>query len=204
MAPQKDLLNLQQRTKEYEYFHKIEEDLIERLRASLAADQARQGLAEATGVADQAALSLLHELGYDRETVRSIHLVPLLWVAWSDGSVSPQESALIRKAASSRGITPGSAAAEKLERLLASQPTSDFFEKSRVVIRALLAVLPESERKAASSSLFEQSRCIAQASGGFLGFGSKLSTEEQETLEALSQDVQATHSAASEQWLATT
>jgi hypothetical protein len=83
----------------------------------------REGVAEATGIANEQILEAFREMGLDRETVALLHFVPLLEVAWSDGSMSAKERAGILEMARVRGIMEGSPAFTKLLRWLGTGPT---------------------------------------------------------------------------------
>src|SRR5574342_691440 len=103
----KDAFSDMKRAKEDDYFRQKERELIEKLKQRATAETARQQLAEAIGIADEDVLQDLHELGYTRDTVSLLHLVPLVYVAWAEGSVSRAESALILEAARLRGVKEG-------------------------------------------------------------------------------------------------
>src|SRR5438552_8586805 len=143
---EKDAFGELRQAKEEEYFHKKEQEHLERVRR-----HAR--FAEAAGVADEALLADLEALGFDRETVRLLHLVPLVQVAWRDGEVSAAERKQILEAAKARGVEEGSAARKTLDGWLARRPEALFFERALAVIRALLETLPEEKRAALRGNL---------------------------------------------------
>jgi hypothetical protein len=180
--PDKNPFSDMKRGKEEEYFRKKERELIEKLKQRTSAEQARQQLAEASGIGDQGILQALHELGYTRDTVSLLHLVPLVYVAWAEGSVSNAEMTLIVEAARLRGVNRGSAAHSQLEDWLKNRPSFEFFEKTLRVIGDLVGSLPSDEQKTARQDLLTYSERVAGASGGILGLGSKVSDEERAVL----------------------
>ena len=73
------------RGREEAYFRQKEAELIEELRRRFHQQQDRERLAEEVGVHDEQILRTFEELGFSRDTVTILHLVPLVQVAWSDG-----------------------------------------------------------------------------------------------------------------------
>lgn len=193
-------LEEQSRNKETEYFLRKEKELIERLRQKAEEEARHQELAEASGLADEAVLSELRELGFDRETVSLMHLIPMLSVAWADGEMSVKEKELVLSAAKVRGIEPGSPGFDKLRGWLESRPPQVLFDRTLVLVRALLAAIPEERGERAARTLYDQCVELAAASGGFLGIG-KISPEEKAVLESLSRELATAHSAATQKVL---
>ena len=167
------------KTLEDEYFHRKEKELIEKLRHKSARAEQLKELSEATGIPNEEILQTLQELGYTRETVALLHLVPLIDVAWADGKVSGAEREMILEAANLRGVENGSLAYQQLEDWLQNRPGEKFFDQTLRVIRHLA---PGDE---ASGDVLSQAMQVASASGGILGFGSKVSAEEQALLQRI-------------------
>lgn len=161
---------------EDEYFHRKEKELIEKLRKRRAAEAQLKELSEAIGIPNEEVLNTLQELGYTRETVALLHLVPLINVAWADGKVSRPERELILEAANMRGVEAASPAYQQLEDWLENRPGEEFFEQTLRVIRHLA---PGDE---AAGDVLSQAMQVASASGGILGFGGKISAQEKELL----------------------
>lgn len=188
-------LDEQARNLETEYFLRKEKELIERLREKEAEEARTKELAEATGVADEGILRELLDLGFDRETLTLVHLIPLLEVAWADGEVSAREKELVLEAARAHGVSPGSPGYSKLTGWLAERPPQVLFDRTLVLSRATFAMVPEERREHARKDLFAHCEAIAEASGGFLGFA-KVSPEEKAALEKLARELTRSHSAA--------
>ncbi|MBX7222122.1 MAG: TerB family tellurite resistance protein [Blastocatellia bacterium] len=175
------------KSKEEEYFHKKEQELVAKMRERTAKETQLKALGEAVGVADEDVLTLLQDLGFSRETVSILHLVPLIQVAWADGSVTSQERNLINQLAAQRGITPDSPASVQLNQWLTVQPSKTFFETSLRIIHFVLDHTTKESEKENPSDLVGFCLRVAKASGGFLGFGHKISEEEQEVLSKISE-----------------
>jgi hypothetical protein len=175
--------------KEAEYFHKKEQELIEQLRRRTQGQAERQEMAEVTGIADEEVLQTLQELGYTRETICLLHLVPLAQIAWASGSVTPQERKLVLQLSEWRGVEKGSPAWEQLNRWLDERPTDEFFLTTLRIIRHILDSDKGKPSVASRTDLISFCIRIAKASGGFLGVGSKVSEEEQAALHQIAEEL---------------
>jgi tellurite resistance protein len=164
---------------EAEYFHKHEQQLIEKLRQ-------RHQLSQVTGIADEDLLRDLDELGYTRETVMLLYIMPLVEVAWAEGDVAEEEERLILESARLRGIDETSAAYRELTKRLKHRPPEEFFEKTLRLIRTVLQTLPAEEREHETEDIIAYCVRIAKASHsfGFLPTG-HISAEEEQVLERI-------------------
>lgn len=173
---------------EDEYFHRKEKELIEKLRKKSATEAQLKELSEATGIPDEDVLRTLQELGYTRDTVAVLHLVPLIQVAWADRKVTPPEREMILEASSLHGVAGGSAAYLQLTDWLDNRPSDEFFEQSLRIIGTILQTNPETQGMSGSDVLAHSIR-VAEASGGILGFGNKISDEERAMLQRIANAV---------------
>ena len=174
------------RTLEEDYFRRQEKEVIEKMRRGVEAETERRRLGDKAGVADEAVLADLQALGYTAETVMLLHLVPLIQMAWAEGSVSDRERDLIVQAARSRGVEAGSAADQQLGRWLSARPSDELFDKTLRAIRTILHARPAEEREASERDSLSLATAIATASGGILGFGA-VSEDERTILARISQ-----------------
>lgn len=159
-----------------------EQELLEQIQRQTEWSAEQKQLAIITGVADEAILATLQELGYTRETVRLLYLVPLVQVAWASGSVTARERELVFEAASLCGVRADSALHQQLSGWLDQPPEAEFLARTLRVIRDITALHPPAKRAAGRRSLVAFCTNVAEASGGILGFGSKISAAEQEVL----------------------
>jgi hypothetical protein len=176
---EKEFLGDRRRSQEEEFFHKREQELIAKLRKQRADSDARERMIQRTGIADERTLQELESLGFTPETIVLLDLVPLVKVAWAEGSVSDRERQRLSEIARGRNIEEDSLADEQLAMWLRVRPTDDFLNRSLHVIGAMLKARPE--RETTEQMLLEWSRSIASASGGVLGFG-RVSPEEESAL----------------------
>jgi hypothetical protein len=187
-----DLFGSRRRTHEDEYFRRQEQEVIEKLKQRGRDEATRRQLAERTGLADEDVLKDLMALGYTPETVMLLHLVPLVQMAWAEGSVSDRERELIVEAARARGIDAGSAADAQLTSWLTTRPSEALFDQTLRAIRTILEAGPADAREAGQRDLLAHLTSIASASGGILGFG-KVSPQEQEVLSRVTAEIQRAH-----------
>lgn len=184
------------RTREDEYFFKQEQTRLEEMRRRSAQQAETSLLMQSFGIRDLELVRDLSDAGFDIHTFRVLYLVPLIQVAWSDGGVSPTERDKVLEIAGLHGIEAGSAAYERLRVWLSERPSHRFFETCLRGIKMMLGDRPSSESQALRRDLVWYCTRIASASGGFLGFGSRISPEEERMLRTLAMELDARHHAA--------
>ena len=177
---------------ESDYVQKKELELIEKLKQRAEEFAKRKGLAEAVGLENAEILDILREMGFDRDTVVLLFLVPVLQVAWIDGNVSASEREGILEIARLRNVAEGSPAHQRLVGWLDKRPEDDVFERALPIIRALLSYQREENRETLANDLKDACAKIASASGGILGFGA-ISGQEQAVIERVTAEIQKAH-----------
>ena len=170
------------RKREEEYFRRKDRELIERMRQQTEAASARQAIESATGIHDPESLRDLEALGFTPRTITLLPLVPVLQVAWAEGSVTSAERELILNLARARGIEAGSDADAQLQEWLDRRPPNDVFAKAGRLIGAMLDHPEGAEMHVSAADLLKYCEQIAHASGGVFGFGS-VSAEEKVALQ---------------------
>ncbi len=187
--PNRELFDEMTGAKEAEYFHRKERELIELLRHRTQIEAERREMSEVTGIADEEILQSLLDLGYTRETVGLLHLVPLAQIAWASGEVTPQERKLVLQLSEWRGVKKDSPAWEQLNRWLDNRPSDEFFLRTLRIIRHILDSDTKKPSAARRTDLISFCIRIARASGGFLGIGGNISDEEQDTLDQITEEL---------------
>ena len=185
-----DALAGRKRKLEEDYFRKQDQELIDRMRKAAVVEQTRRQLGEQTGIQDPELLNELAALGFTRETVALLPLIPLVQTAWAEGGVSTAERGLIVDFARRRGIQEGSAADAQLTEWLAECPAPDVFRRADRLIAAVLAVGSSATADLSADDLVKQCENIAAASGGILGIG-KISAEERAAISQISERLKA-------------
>ncbi len=161
-----------------------ESELLEKLRGRAKEKHEQSELSEFFGVEDEEILDELIKLGYSRDTVLLLFLVPAIHVAWIDGSVTSEERAALMELARRHGKAPGSSAEAMLMDWLSNQPSDDFFNKNLSLMRDVLRTRPPGVRAMRQQSLADYCKIVANASGGFLGFG-RISRAQEELIETI-------------------
>jgi len=177
------------RALEEEYFRRKDQELIAKLRARAASEEAQRALGASTGVVDPEVLHELLALGFTPETVALLPLMPVLQVAWAEGGVTPVERMLIEKLATTRGIVPGSPADAQLMDWLANKPAGDVFAGASRLIRALLASGSDVVANLTADDLVDYCEKVASASGGIFGLIGRISPEEKVLLGSIADDL---------------
>lgn len=178
-------MNTAARTLEDAFFAKENARLLAELRAEARKTERRQAMREVISVKDEALVDHLLELGLGPETVLAVTLVPLAVVAWADGSIQPQEREAILKAASDKGLKPGSLAWQMLESWLSKRPEPKLVEAWKRYVQSLWPSLTAKEHDEIRATGLDRARQVAEAAGGFLGLTSKISASEQAALDEM-------------------
>jgi hypothetical protein len=172
MAPgPTDDLRERGRNLEDEFFRRQDAQLLERLRERQGAETRREALTRATGITNAAILDRLGQFGVEAKTVAALRLVPLVEVAWADGSLDANERGAVLARAQAFGIAPGSPEATLLEGWLDYPPDAALQSAWTQLVQGLCEVLPPAEVARMRSGLLEGARAVAGASGGVLGLG---------------------------------
>jgi len=164
------------------FFAAENERLRQQLREADASSGRKAMLATASGIHDENVLARLVELEIGVDTLAALRLVPLILVAWADGTVSDQERLAVLRGAEAQGIAAGTPAHGMLESWLKTAPGAAMTTAWKDYVQALTTPLDPAARHAMATSMLEQARTVAQAAGGFMGFGSRISLSEQTVL----------------------
>jgi len=186
MHQENEFLDTRRRALEEECFHQGNQRLIENLREKSKLKESKEALAEASGITNESILESLLYLGIEAETVSALQLVPLLEVVWSDGELDEKEKPAVLKAAGTSGLAQGSLSYALLESSLSLWPRPKLREAWRLYRKGLCKQLQPEERESLREDLLGRARAVAEASGVFLGVGSKILSSEAQVLEELS------------------
>lgn len=184
------------RALEEEYFRRKESELIDELRRRSKSEAEQQKMAAVVGITDPVITRILAELGFTRETISLLYFVPMVQVAWSDGSVGNGERRLILKVAESHGLQADSPAYQRLRDWLVEKPSEEFFKKTLCLIAMILDTLPADKQEISKCDLASYCTQVAEAQGGLLGMmgiGSNISSEEQAMLNHVASELEQHH-----------
>ena len=180
--------SLKERGKSLEaaFFARENAKLLGKLRQAANAKTQRRRLAQACGIQDEPLLDFLLASKISVETLAAFFLVPLVEVAWADGKISPDERLAVLQASLDSGISQQSPAYELLNNWLQRPPSKDLLEAWKQYVNVLTQEMGHQERVTLRDRLMGWARSVAEAAGGFLGLGEKISEAEKGVLAELS------------------
>lgn len=181
----REFLEDHRRALEDAFFAKQDAELIRRLRKGGELGVRKEALSAATGIIDDGLLEKLGAAGIESGTLAALTLVPLVAVAWADGSLDEKERAAVLSAASGAGLEPAGAAYQLLTEWLRRPPEPHLMETWADYIRGTHANLEDDDRQALKVHLLGRARRVAEAAGGFLSRASKVSAAEEAMLAKL-------------------
>jgi hypothetical protein len=180
-----EILSDRRKALEEQFFRKQEAELVAKLRVKQEREGAKKSLAEVSGISDQAVLDHLLNVGVDARTSAALTLVPLVEVAWADGKLEDAERKAVLQAAESCGIRTGGESHQLLESWLTHRPDQQLRTAWVEYAKAACASMNAAEKERLKSELLGRARRVAEAAGGFLGLGPKVSRAEEITLAEL-------------------
>jgi len=182
----KEFLGDRKQALEESFFAKQNAKLLEELRKKESRKATKESLSEISGITSDDVLDKLCELGIEADTWAAVSVAPLVEVAWADGKVEDAEREAVLSAAESNGIASSSPSYLLLENWLAHRPDGRLLEVWGAFIVALCSHMDESGRRELESQVLGRARRVAEAAGGFLGLGHRVSAEEEVVLTELS------------------
>jgi hypothetical protein len=111
--------------------------------------------------------------------------VPLVAVAWADGTLDESERRAVVSALGSAGIAADSPPGQLVQSWLASAPPVALLDAWKTYTAALCQQLSAADRVSLRRGVLDRARAVAEAAGGFLGLGTKTSRAEEEVLQTL-------------------
>jgi hypothetical protein len=166
------------------FFRKRDAELIAEIRQREIGQNRKKTLAEVSGIKDQSLLDELVAHDIHAETLAAFSLVPIIEVAWADGTIQPGERDILLEAISEAGIPRDGIAFQLMESWLDERPTPKLMKLWSNYTKALMNVLPPEAAERIRRTVLTRARSVAEAAGGFLGFG-RVSKAEEKMLQSL-------------------
>src|SRR5262245_10054726 len=116
------------RSLEEQFFAKRDTELLEKLRQRRYEEVTVVELGEASGITDPNLLANLAKLQINPATLAALSVVPLIDVAWADGTVSPEERDAVLKAAVESGVQKDGPGYRQLQAWLETRPSEQLME----------------------------------------------------------------------------
>ncbi len=167
------------------FFKGANEGLLEELRRTTAEAERRRMLGEVVKIKDAAFLNRLAAIGFSPETALAIVLIPLIAVAWADGKMDDREREAILEAARERGVTADRIGRQLLADGLARKPDPKLLASWKAYVARLWGYFTADERWQMRNNCLKSVREVAEAAGGILGLGPKISAEERRVIEEI-------------------
>ncbi|HEX8876573.1 MAG TPA: hypothetical protein VF777_07480 [Phycisphaerales bacterium] len=162
-----DAFELRGRSFEERYFHIKDAELVEKLRSVFRRSLDRDQLKKITGLADEQLIDRLLDLNVRGEMMTAFKLMPLVEIAWADGTLDHREADAVEHAASRFGITPGPAM-DRLREWLRRGPTPELRALWLRYAEELRHTLTHTQLDEFREDLLKTARGIADCSGGVL------------------------------------
>jgi hypothetical protein len=182
-TPPIDIFGDRRKALEDAFFRERDQLLLEKLRLEMETLEENRHLAHVSGILDDKVLTNLVKAGVRAETLAAVTLIPLVEVAWADGSVSDDEREAVLKAASENGVQEGSASQQLLNHWLKDRPDVRIIAAWKEYVGALAKAMPADSMHALRERLIGRMRSVAEATWGFMGLGRKISKVEQAAIE---------------------
>jgi len=153
------------------------EKLRERLQREAEALKKDREIAKSSGTEDPKLAIRLRRLGFDGDTAKVLDLMPLVHVAWADGTVQYKERAMILHVLEERGFEPGSDVARFVESMLEHRPPESFLEESLDALHDMLDAKGKS-----GVDVVDMCATLAEEAGGYFGLGGEISKDERKLI----------------------
>jgi hypothetical protein len=163
---------------EESFFAKQNEALRRKLNEMDEARSKKEAFTAASGITDDVVIERLTSLNICSDTLAALSFVPLVAVAWADGSIDDRERSAVFSRAADLGLDKHNMAHQLFERWLAEKPPSDLFAAWKAYIAVFSTTLSGEAKRTLKTEVLDRTRAVAEAAGGFLGVGRKVSVQE--------------------------
>jgi hypothetical protein len=151
------------------FFKDRDRQLMEKMRRELESFEESKKLAHVSGIVEERVLKNLVEAGVRAETLTAVTLIPMVEVAWCDGSVSPEERGAVLNAAAKVGIHPDTASYDLLSQWLHDRPDSHIIAAWKDYVTEVSRLMPKESLAEFKRNMIDRCTRVAEAAGGFLG-----------------------------------
>lgn len=140
-------------------------------------DAEKKALSQAAEITDDDVLNELVDCGVRANSLEIISIMPLIAVAWANGYIERKERIAVLQAAEEFGIHPHSKSYELLNGWLHVRPEPELFKTWRDYISAIKKFVAKSTFQHLQESTLRRAEAIANAAGGYFGYGAKSAAE---------------------------
>ncbi|HMA65622.1 MAG: hypothetical protein ACM31E_02965 [Fibrobacterota bacterium] len=136
-------------------------------------------LSKVSGIENTSILKELVERNIRPETLAAFCLVPIIEVAWADGSIASEERKAVLDGAAKHGFGEDHAI---LNEWLKTKPEPSLLNAWEKYMDGLCEVVSKTTLKELHKDVLDHARIVAEASGGFLGLIDSVSPSEKAVL----------------------
>lgn len=185
----KGILSDREKAMEANYFRQQDARLLERLRNANKFDAMAEALRDGLHVDNPELLERARSLGINADNASAFLCMPLVQVAWAEGSVSRKEHDVVMRIAHERGVEAGTPGNDQIDEWLRIRPSDDLFDTAIEVLKFGLDVFPPAEREERVQRLLDACHDVAAVSGSEiarqLGLGDGVSRTEAHALDVI-------------------
>jgi hypothetical protein len=184
-GPDFDAFHERGKSLEDAFFAERDRQLTAALKQRLNADEQQRVLAYSLGLTDELAAKGIAHLSTGLEVTAIMALLPMVEVAWSDGTVESTEKAAVLRGAAEVGLEFESPLYKFLESWLDRRPSPAALDAWHSYVKSFVKLVDPATAMKVKDAVMGRSERVAKAAGGFLGFGNKISPAEQACLNDL-------------------
>lgn len=159
-------------TLEDAFFHRVDQELLDKMRQESDRQALKDAMAKACDWADATLIDSLTAARITPESLVALSLVPLIHVAWADRRMEMNERDAVLQAARDNGCGEGTVGYQLLHSWLEDEPPSSLFEAWKQYTSGLCKRLDPQAKAALRKQVIGQARAVATSAGGILGIGS--------------------------------
>jgi hypothetical protein len=178
IEPAGDAFAERRKSLEDAFFKDRDRQLMEQMRRELESMEETKKLAHVSGITEERVLQNLVQGGVRAETLAAVGLIPMVEIAWCDGTVSAEERDAVLNAAVSQNIHPGTASYELLNQWLKSRPDPHVIVSWKEYVREVSRLMPKESLAEMRKHMLDRCLRVAEAAGGFLGLATISKTEQ--------------------------
>ncbi|MEO8538806.1 MAG: hypothetical protein ABI577_03630 [bacterium] len=172
------------RVLEEDFFRRQNAELLTSMRSQSESVHVRDALRSTTGIDDEVLLAHMMELGMTAATLTAAALIPLVTIAWADGTLEEAERRQIFRDPLVAGLSE--AANTLLTSWLLTPPDATLFDTWVAYTRSLLPKVSPSARSSLKSATIARATVVAEAAGGGpYRVGRRTSAEEQSVIQKI-------------------
>jgi hypothetical protein len=146
--------------------------------------ETEEALSMVSGIVNKAVLKELVALNIRPEILSALCLVPIIEVAWADGTITEKERQAILEGAGKNGFGEDH---EILREWLSRKPDKPLMDAWKTYMTGLCEIISNKCRVALKTDIFEHTRMVAEASSGFLGLTNPVSAMEKAVLDRIAE-----------------